>query len=196
MRNTFNVFFGLIFVIGGVILGFWANSHHPDNISLQKLFLDKDFWVFNSLEGFYIVMGVACFLTGVGLIGIIQQIVAQSKSENQTGEPQKTWENGCLVSVVTVFFIIIFLITLIATFGKQTSQPQPSLQKPPVPVVVTLRDSLVGEGMVAVFTNQTSSNLRINVTLETKKNTKLSQAISILNRMENKRLVGLRAGNF
>jgi hypothetical protein len=36
----------------------------------------------------------------------------------------------------------------------------------PVPVVVTLRDSLVGEGKVAVFSNQTPNRLTVTVALE------------------------------
>ena len=36
----------------------------------------------------------------------------------------------------------------------------------PVPVVVTLRDSLVGEGRVAVFSNQTPNRLTVSLVLE------------------------------
>ncbi|HEX6985480.1 MAG TPA: hypothetical protein VF170_08890 [Planctomycetaceae bacterium] len=38
--------------------------------------------------------------------------------------------------------------------------------RPPVPVAVTLRDSLVGEGQVAVFSNQTPNRLTVRVVLE------------------------------
>ena len=38
--------------------------------------------------------------------------------------------------------------------------------RPPLPVVVTLRDSLVGEGKVAIFSNQTANRLTVTVTAE------------------------------
>lgn len=41
--------------------------------------------------------------------------------------------------------------------------------KPRVPVVVTTRDSLVGEGKVAIFSNQTQNRLTILVLFENKK---------------------------
>jgi|688.fasta_scaffold151478_2 hypothetical protein len=167
MRNLFNVFFGLIFTISGVIIGFWANSHHPDNINFQKAIFDKDFWVFKSVEFYYMFMGFACFVSGVGVIGLIQHLVSQSKSENQIDTPRKSLESAILISIVTVFCIIICLIALITTIGHKIPD-QPNSQKTPVPVVITLRDSLFGEGMVAIFSNQTPNNLRITVTLENK----------------------------
>lgn len=167
MRNLFNVFFGLIFTIAGVIIGFWANSHHPDNINFQKAIFDKDFWVFKSVELYYMFMGLACFVSGVGVIGLIQHLVSQSKSENQIDTPRKSLESAFLISIVTVFCIIISLIALITTIGQKIPD-QPNSQKTPVPVVITLRDSIVGEGMVAIFSNQTPNKLRITVTLENK----------------------------
>lgn len=77
MRSSFNMLFGLIFIIACIGIGFWANSHHPDNAKLSNLklenLIDKDFLVFSSMENYYKVIAFACFLSGIGIISIIQQ---------------------------------------------------------------------------------------------------------------------------
>ena len=54
------------------------------------------------------------------------------------------------------------------------------LISPPVPVVVSLRDSLVGEGKVAIFSNQSANRLTIEVLMENKrKNERLQRNLDL-----------------
>ena len=54
------------------------------------------------------------------------------------------------------------------------------LISPPVPVVISLRDSVVGEGKVAIFSNQSANRLTIEVLLENKrKNERLQGSLDL-----------------
>lgn len=182
MRSSFNMFFGLIFIIAGVGIGFWANSHHPDNAKLSNLklenLIDKDFWVFSSMEYYYKVIAFACILSVAGIIGFIQQLVSDLKNNKIEASPngstntgEKTGGKGCLFYIVSIFGIVVLIISIITVLGnsiKESSLQKEPEPKPLVPVNLTMRASLVGEGMVAVFNNQTSENIRVFVTLENK----------------------------
>ena len=86
MRRSINLYFGLIFAVIGVMLGFWFNAHHPNNISLEKVIFEKDPWFFKSLEQFYLYMGCAVFLSGVGIIGVIESLF---KSDAKVDTPKE-----------------------------------------------------------------------------------------------------------
>lgn len=74
-----------------------------------------------------------------------------------------------IVNLITSFFLYSTVIGLFTGCGGIT---------PYVPVVVTMRDSLVGEGKVAIFSNQTPNRLTITVTVENKQK-KQRQSVNI-----------------
>jgi hypothetical protein len=68
--------------------------------------------------------------------------------------------HGCAV-VASVAVIGVILLALVGR-DRPGGGPLP-VSKPPVPVVVTYRNSLVGVGQVAVFSNQAPTQLTVTV---------------------------------
>lgn len=80
---------------------------------------------------------------------------------------------GCAGSVFRVVFysllgigLLAILASAIDTLGRKPEEQ--GTGKPPVPVVISMRDSAVGEGRVAIFSNQTPNRLTVSVTVENK----------------------------
>ena len=68
------------------------------------------------------------------------------------GKTRATIACGCGCS-------LIVLMALLCLVGSLTASPR-------VPVIVTIRDSMVGQGKVAIFSNQSSSRLTVSVECE------------------------------
>jgi hypothetical protein len=68
--------------------------------------------------------------------------------------------HGC--AVVAAVAVIGVILLALAGRDRPGGGPLPVL-KPPVPVVVTYRNSLVGAGRVAVFSNQAPTRLTVTV---------------------------------
>ena len=73
----------------------------------------------------------------------------------------------CIVDFIAPLSLYVLALGLFTGCGIST---------PFVPVVITLRQSLWGEGMVAIFSNQTPNRLTISVTV---RNDKLNQSKSV-----------------
>lgn len=85
--------------------------------------------------------------------------------------PEKS--SGCAGSVfravLYLLLAIVFLVILASVIDTLGRKPEEQgVGKPPVPVVISMRDSLVGEGRVAIFSNQTPNRLTVSVTVENK----------------------------
>lgn len=87
MKNAIYVIVGLIFTISGVMRGLWVHSHSPENINIGRAIINKDYWVYNSYEDYYLAMGWACLIAGLGFIGLLQHLLSQSVSDNKPNIP-------------------------------------------------------------------------------------------------------------
>jgi hypothetical protein len=81
--------------------------------------------------------------------------------------------SGCVGSVfraalysLLAIVILGILVSFVETLGRKHEEQ--GAGKPPVPVVISMRDSAVGEGRVAIFSNQTPNRLTVSVTVENK----------------------------
>lgn len=83
MKNALYVMVGLVFTIGGVMRALWVHSHNPENINIGRALIDKNYWVYNSYEDYYVAMGWACLMAGLGFIGLLQHLLSQSFDNNK-----------------------------------------------------------------------------------------------------------------
>lgn len=79
--------------------------------------------------------------------------------------------SGCGVVFFIIGVIVVFYLIAVNSGGGGPGGIF-HVVKPPVPVVISHRDSLVGNGKVAIFSNQTANRLTLTVTF---KNSKLNQ---------------------
>ena len=64
------------------------------------------------------------------------------------------------------FPLVLSAVLLVVIAGCDITK---EITKPDMPVVVTKRESFLGQGLVAQFNNQTSSQLTVNLVFENKK---------------------------
>ncbi len=73
--------------------------------------------------------------------------------------------------IIFTILLVLGVLYFIGNKDKPGGGNPLNLAKPSLPVVVTYRESLVGEGIVAIFSNQTSNRLTITVEFESRSGT-------------------------
>lgn len=82
-----------------------------------------------------------------------------------SGKPNRTLVQG-LVSALCIALLLIFGYQGFQVLWNGARNVSAPVLKPALPVVVSYRPSLVGQGLVAIFSNQSGNRLTLTVTFE------------------------------